>query len=159
MCAVLLTYTKKLSNLTFPWEKILHCYHLFTFLFQPASIIHGFFACSFLFYLRPFCETLIHWQGNQLSLICMVASTYGLFPLVKHLALNQEHKSSDKILQGKTGFAAAAVNLCNVCPVNIAQFEEYFSKRIFWSPYVLRHGYLGATVHLQHESSPPIWAP
>lgn len=44
------SHTKKLSNLTFLWEKILQCYHLFTFLLQPASRIHGFLpaASSFI---------------------------------------------------------------------------------------------------------------
>lgn len=64
-----------------------------------ASLQNSWFsACSFLFYLRPFYETLIHWQGNKLSLIFTVASNHELFPLVKRLALNQEHKNSDKIL-------------------------------------------------------------
>lgn len=43
VCTVLLTFTRKLSDLTFPWEKLaLFCYHLCAFLLLPASGVMAF---------------------------------------------------------------------------------------------------------------------
>lgn len=106
---VLLTFSKNLSNLSLPWETLLYCYQLVPFLFLPTSRAPGFLPAALSFIwghsLRPWST------GKEVNcLICTVASTHGLLPLVKHLALSQERTSSDKILQTKTGFALAAVH-------------------------------------------------
>lgn len=65
MCAMLLTFTERQSNLTFSWEKLLlPCYLLFALLLQPAPGGHSFLptASSFIWGhpMRPWSTSDLH---------------------------------------------------------------------------------------------------
>lgn len=103
--SILFTVTKKLSDLTFPWEKLLlQCCHLFTFPLPPTSGVQGFLpkVSSFIW---SYC--MRSWTtGEKVN----HRSAWSLAPRVKCLALSQECVNSDKTLWRKGRFAIAAVH-------------------------------------------------
>lgn len=94
------------------------------YLSASANLRSSWFSpCCFVLYLRPFYKPLTHWKESWSSLICEVASTHGLLPLVKHLAheLWQNTPEEEKVCYDS---CALFMNPWNVCPFNIVQFEE-----------------------------------